>query len=55
MFRKNAAFIFRVKQRQGGGRRFFKGPAADATEAQQPWRLIVQPYKEDDVFSAFPF
>jgi hypothetical protein len=34
-----------------------KGPAADATDAQQPWRPIVQPYEEDDkddeVFSAF--
>jgi hypothetical protein len=25
-----------------------KGPAADATDAPQPWRLIVQPYEEDD-------
>jgi hypothetical protein len=34
-----------------------KGPAADATDAPQPWRLIVQPYEEDDevLFSVFPF
>ena len=33
-----------------------KGPAADATDAPQPWRLIVQPCDEDDeVFPAFPF
>jgi hypothetical protein len=36
-----------------------KGPAADATDAPQPWRLIVQPYEEydedDEVFSAFLF
>jgi hypothetical protein len=36
-----------------------KDPAADATDAPQPWRLIVQPYEEDDeddeVFPAFPF
>jgi hypothetical protein len=37
-----------------------KGPAADATDAPQPWRLIVQPYDEDDdddneVFSVFQF
>jgi hypothetical protein len=37
-----------------------KGPAADATDAPQPWRLIVQPCDEDeddddDVFSAFSF
>jgi hypothetical protein len=25
-----------------------KGPAADATDAPQPSRLIVQPYDEDD-------
>jgi hypothetical protein len=25
-----------------------KGPAADATDAPQPWRLIVQPCDEDD-------
>ena len=25
-----------------------KSPAADATDAPQPWRLIVQPYEEDD-------
>jgi hypothetical protein len=25
-----------------------KGPVADATDAPQPWRLIVQPYEEDD-------
>jgi hypothetical protein len=25
-----------------------KGPAADATDAPQPWRLIVQPRDEDD-------
>jgi hypothetical protein len=35
-----------------------KGPVADATDAPQPWRLIVQPYEEDgeddEVFSAFP-
>ena len=34
------------------------GPAADATDAPQPWMLIVQPCEEDDkdeeVFSAFP-
>jgi hypothetical protein len=30
-----------------------KGPVADATNAPQPWRLIVQPYDEDGVFSAF--
>ena len=42
-------------------RSFFllEGPAADATDALQPWRLIVQPYEEDDndddVFFAFPF
>jgi hypothetical protein len=34
-----------------------KGPAADATDAPQPWRLIVQLYKKDnnEAFSAFPF
>jgi hypothetical protein len=33
-----------------------KGHAADATDALQPWTLIVQPCGEDDeVFSAFPF
>jgi hypothetical protein len=33
-----------------------KGPAADATDAPQPWRFIGQPYEEDDeVFSDFPF
>jgi hypothetical protein len=25
-----------------------KGPAADATDASQPWRIIVQPCDEDD-------
>jgi hypothetical protein len=25
-----------------------KGPAADATDAPQPWRLIVQPCDEND-------
>jgi hypothetical protein len=25
-----------------------KGSPADATDAPQPWRLIVQPYEEDD-------
>jgi hypothetical protein len=31
-----------------------KDPAADATDAPQPWRLIVQPYEEDDeVFFCF--
>jgi hypothetical protein len=25
-----------------------KGPAADATDSPQPWRLIVQPFDEDD-------
>jgi hypothetical protein len=25
-----------------------KGPAAEATDAPQPWRLIVQPRDEDD-------
>jgi hypothetical protein len=35
-----------------------KGPAADATDAPQPWRLIVHPCEKDDednFFSAFPF
>ena len=36
-----------------------KGPVADAMDAPQPSRLIVQPFVEDDddgeVFSAFPF
>jgi hypothetical protein len=32
-----------------------KGPAADATDAPRPWRLIVQPCDKDEVFSAFPF
>jgi hypothetical protein len=33
-----------------------EGPVADATDAPQPWRLIVQDYEEDDeIFSAFPF
>jgi hypothetical protein len=33
-----------------------EGPAADATDAPQPLRLIVQPCDEDDeVFSVFPF
>jgi hypothetical protein len=37
-----------------------KGPAADAADAPQPLRLIVQPYEEDDeddavFFYAFPF
>jgi hypothetical protein len=31
-----------------------KGPVADATEAPQPWRFIVQPYEEDEDFF-FPF
>jgi hypothetical protein len=30
-----------------------KGPAADATDAPQPWRLIVQPCDEDDDFLCF--
>jgi hypothetical protein len=29
---------------------FLKGPAADATDAPQPQRLIVQPCDEDNVF-----
>jgi hypothetical protein len=33
-----------------------KGPAADATDEPQPWRLIVQPCDEDEeFFSAFLF
>jgi hypothetical protein len=33
-----------------------KGPAADDTDAPQPWRLIVQPCDEDDeVYSAYQF
>jgi hypothetical protein len=34
-----------------------KGPAAEATDAPQHWRLIVQPCEEDDdeVSPAFPF
>ena len=32
-----------------------KGPAADATDAPQPSRLIVQPYEEDEDFSVFLF
>jgi hypothetical protein len=33
-----------------------KGPSADATDAPQPSRLIVQPYEKDgEVFSVFPF
>jgi hypothetical protein len=36
-----------------------KGPAADATDAPKPWRLIVQLCEKDDeddaVFYAFPF
>jgi hypothetical protein len=33
-----------------------KGPAADTTDAQQPWRLVVQPYDENDkVFLLFHF
>jgi hypothetical protein len=40
---------------QGSSYFLLKGPAADATDAPQPWRLIVQPYDEDDeVFSALP-
>jgi hypothetical protein len=30
-----------------------KGPAADATEAPQPWRLILQPCEEDEIFFCF--
>jgi hypothetical protein len=33
-----------------------KGPTADATDAPQPWRLIVQSYeKDDEVFLFFHF
>jgi hypothetical protein len=34
-----------------------KGPAAEATDAPHPWRLIVQPCDEDDEYDEvfFPF
>ena len=32
-----------------------KGPVADATDTPQLWRLIVQPYVEDEAFLFFSF
>jgi hypothetical protein len=57
---KNAAFYIQTvfpRHPQSQPTLFLlKDPAADATDAPQPWRLIVQPYEEDDEgFSAFPF
>jgi hypothetical protein len=56
-------FFSKIMQKSWFNIGFFllKGPVADATDAPQPWRLIVQPYEEDDedddgeVFSAFTF
>jgi hypothetical protein len=51
---KNFIWKFLTKEWHDGPKQAFffklKGPEADATEAPQPGRLIVQPCDEDEVF-----